>query len=250
MNMAENKAETASKPKVKKKVTKSTKPAAPKKKKPKTAEAKPVAAKKSTRVQDIPSGLRESSVKGNSNLDSSIVHNKAKVKRKRKKKKANGEKIFWIIIGLIVVAVMAVGIMYIFQDYSNDRSTPTQLNTPKISKGDIEYVENIALDNALVEKIEVTDQGPIIYVIYTTPAGTPREDIKNVISEGYKNAFAEKPEMFETYSFQITVIASGEEAEGVNDYPVIGSMNTGTTGVSWMANDGHFVDPKAEEKTD
>ncbi len=36
MNMAENKVETASKPKVKKKVTKNTKTAAPKKKKPKT----------------------------------------------------------------------------------------------------------------------------------------------------------------------------------------------------------------------
>lgn len=206
----------------------------------------PAGLKNNTRSKDIPVGLRNSTKNGNVNLDNSIVTNKNKRKKKKKKKRANAEKIFWIIVALAVIGAGSFAAFYIFQDYNNDNSTPAQLNVPKISAEDSEYIGTLATEHEIVEKVEVKEQGPVIYVIYTTPAGTPKEDIMRVISESYAAAREEKPELFELYSFQITVVNSGDEAEGVNDYPLIGSLNAGRGGVSWMATDGNFEEPVTE----
>ncbi|MFV0498966.1 MAG: hypothetical protein ACK5NF_02910 [Bacilli bacterium] len=224
--------------------------------KPSTAKKKPSTKKTTTRKpsttkkrpstkkvakKKIPSGLLESGETGSINLENSVINNKGK---KRKKKKSS-EKIFWIIILIIfAVSFAAVGI-FIFKDYSKDPSTPAQISTEKISKENIELIESIGADNEYIESIEAIDQGPIIYVMYNVKEGTVRDDITKVIGENYQAMISTNPDLFKTYSFQITV-DTANEAEGVNDYPTMGSLNKGKTGVKWMTRTGSFQEPVKE----
>ncbi len=250
------KATTGEKPVAKKKpvkkatATKAKKPAAKGKKKVSKDNKIPEGLKNNARSKDIPPSLKNSVKNGSVNLDNSIVTNKGKKKKRKKKKRANAEKIFWVIVALFVIVAGVFSVLFVFDGYNGDNSTPAQLNIPKISAEETEYIETLASEHEIVEEIMVKEQGPIIYVVYTTPAGTPREDIMRVISEAYAAGLEQKPEIFEKYSFQITVVNSGDEAEGVNDYPMIGALNAGRKGVSWMATDGNFEEPEEEKSED
>lgn len=219
---------------------------APTKRKPTTK--KPAAKKSTVNVKDIPVGLLESGKTGSTNLGNSIVSNKRK--KRKKKSKLNAEKIFWIVVAILVIGTGLFAVFFVFQDYNKDPSTPAQLSVETISDENIEYIEGLTSGSDLIEGVSTTEQGPIIYVIYTTQAGTPKADVMNAISEAYKAGVADKPDIFETYSFQITIITSEEEAEGVNDYPIMGALNVGRGNISWMATDGTFVEPTEEGTTE
>lgn len=234
---------------VKKPVTK--KPAAKKVAVKKPAAKKP-AVKKPVSSNPIPRSMSERKASGTVNLENSMVTNKNKVKKKvSKKTKLNGEKIFWLIIAILFVAFAIFSVAFVFNDYTKDSSTPAQKEAKKnkISKADIDYLKSLGTEDTRIEKVEFTDEGPILYMIYTVPAGTVRDEITAAISEYYKRGLEEKPELFKKHSIQITVVCSGDEAEGVDDYPIIGAINAGNAGVSWMRTDGNFQNPVEEESS-
>ncbi len=169
----------------------------------------------------------------------------AKKKSVRKSKKRPMERWFWITLFALFIIIASGGVYYVFKDYYKDSSTPAQKAIEDISKEDKAYLESLGDAIELIEDVNVQPQGPIVYMIYTVPAGTPRTDAMNAVNETFTAAIAEKPEMFDVYDFQVTVTNSGDEAEGVNDYPFAGSKNVGSSLV-WMDMEGTYTPPVEE----
>ncbi len=169
----------------------------------------------------------------------------AKKKSVRKPRKRPMERWFWIILFALFIIIGSFGVYFVFKDYYNDSSTPSQKNIEDITQENIDYL--LALDDSveLIEESKLHAMGPINYVIYTVPAGTPRKDSTAAVANLVKKAVEEKPEIFDTYDFQIFINNSGEEAEGVNDYPIIGSKNTGAS-LKWMDMEGKYTEPVEE----
>lgn len=193
------------------------------------------------RTSNTPSGLVEQKAalaKGSAN----VAVKKRKVRKKMKKPM---ERKFWIVIFTIFVVLAAAGAYYVFKDYYKDSSTPAQREIEDISAEDTDFLKTLGEEPELIESLKIHPQGPIVYMIYTVPAGTPRQDAMNTVTDVMNKAAEQKPEVFNVYEFELTITNSGEEAEGVNDYPVAGSKNVGV-GVKWMDTSGTYVKPVEE----
>ncbi len=201
----------------------------------------------STRAKDV-SSTQNSKRKQKSNSSKKMNDVIAKKRNVRRTKKRPVERWFWITLLVLFVVISTAGIYYIFKDYYKDSSTPSQKAIEDISDVDVEYFESLSETSELIESVKVTPQGPIVYTIYTVVENTPRGDALKAVNETFTKAVSEKPEIFDVYDFEITVVNSGKEAEGVNDYPVAGSKNVGVP-LKWMDMEGTFVAP-VEEITD
>ncbi len=171
----------------------------------------------------------------------------SKPRKIRKTKTRSLERRFWIIIFVAILAVGAAALYYVFEDFSKDADTPGQSSITDLSDVHVEFFENLGMDKEGIEEIKVQPQGPIVYVIYTVPAGTPRANAIEDVTLIFQTAINNRADLFENHEYQITIINSGEEAEGVNDYPIAGSKNLGSDRVVWMSTDGNYTEPTPEE---
>ncbi len=197
----------------------------------------------------IPEGLKNTSATASISLEQAINDSSKKAKRKKKRKGMNFEAFFWILVLVLLIASVGFAAYFIFDDYYDDKSTPAQKAIEDINEDDYNYFAQLGSDIENIEKISVTSQGPIVYMIYTVPAGTPREAAVASVTSIFTTAKEEKAEVFEKYDFQITVVNSGEEAEGVNDYPIIGAINNNAALISWMDMSNTFIEPVEPEET-